>query len=166
MFAPRTYADRLWKLAQVYEILEGMRIGTLPEDERAVATSDPYANEPLRDPSIVVRSETPFNGETPTEWLNEWITPNHMHYVRHHMPVPDVVADAFELQARRRPACRKSCTDCYASMPNCDRVQQLSSSREPIARALAHLPVWQLCSASAALCLEPRRSLGSRTILL
>lgn len=101
-WAVRTETDRLGELAQVYEILEDMRIGTLPEHERAVATSDPYANDPHRDPSIVVLSETPFNGETPTEWLNKWITPNHMHFVRHHMPVPDVVAAAFELQVRRR----------------------------------------------------------------
>ena len=85
---------------QVYTMLEEMRIGTLPEEERAVATSDPFANDPARHESIVTRSEAPFNGETPLDWLMAHVTPNEYHYVRNHLPVPEVLPEAFELQAR------------------------------------------------------------------
>jgi hypothetical protein len=97
--------------SQVYDILESMRIGTLPEGERVVATDDPYATDPQRSGELVVRSSTPFNAETPLDRLLQWVTPNELHYVRHHMPVPDVVAQAFELKVRLA-ACDAALTRC------------------------------------------------------
>ena len=83
---------------QVYDILESLRIGTLPEGERAVATDDPYATDPQRHEAILERSKTPYNAETPPEQMREWLTPTDLHYIRNHMPVPDVLADALELK--------------------------------------------------------------------
>lgn len=82
-------------------MLNDMRIGTLPEHERAVVTEDPYATDPPRSGRIIARSTTPFNGETPLDGLLHHITPTDEHYIRNHMPVPDVVPAAYELQARR-----------------------------------------------------------------
>lgn len=81
-------------------MLNAMRIGTLPEDQRTVITSDPYANDPERDERIIARSTTPFNGESPIDALFSHVTPAPLHFKRNHMPVPDVLADAFEVQVR------------------------------------------------------------------
>lgn len=81
------------------EMLNEMRIGTLPEHERSVVTEDPYATDPARSERIVARSTTPFNGEAPLDALLHHITPEGEHYIRNHMPVPDAVQAAYELQA-------------------------------------------------------------------
>ena len=53
--------------------------------------ADPYANEPKRHPALVVRSEQPFNAETPIDVLGTTkYTPNELFYVRNHLPVPHV----------------------------------------------------------------------------
>jgi hypothetical protein len=83
---------------QVVKMLDAMRIGTLPEGERVIATTDPYANEPKRSERIIARTTAPFNGETPLDALLDHITTNEMHFKRNHMPVPEVPLDAFELQ--------------------------------------------------------------------
>jgi sulfite oxidase len=60
---------------------------------------DPYKNEPSRHPALLVRSSKPFNGETPPELLTAAvITPVDMFYVRHHLPVPEVPADTYNLK--------------------------------------------------------------------
>lgn len=65
------------------------------------ALQDPYAAEPARHPALRVRSERPFNGETPPELLAAApLTPNDVFYVRHHLPVPTVDADTYELRVR------------------------------------------------------------------
>lgn len=95
------------------EMLEDLRIGNLdPKDQvrrlRSVASRahsplppqavvmpqvDLYANEPQRDPRLVVRSNKPYNAETPLDGYNERITPNELFYVRNHLPVPQVDPD-------------------------------------------------------------------------
>jgi len=87
------------KTPETREILEEYRIGNLPpeEAEAEVATSA-YANEPERSPRLRVLTTTPFNGETPAEVLErEDITPNELHFKRHHLPVPLVEDEAYEL---------------------------------------------------------------------
>jgi sulfite oxidase len=79
-------------------MVERMRIGTLPEGERTVVTDDPYSPDPTRTNQLVVRSEKPFNAETPMQSLMHHITPEGEHYVRNHMPVPHVVPEAYALQ--------------------------------------------------------------------
>jgi sulfite oxidase len=85
---------------QIFKMVERMRIGTLPEGEQTVVTDDPYASEPSRTSSLIVRSEKPFNAETPMPSLIQHITPEGEHYVRNHMPAPDVVPHAYALQVR------------------------------------------------------------------
>lgn len=97
---------------QVYQILDEMRIGTLPESERTVVTTDPYANDPKRSDDIVARTATPFNGESPIPALMAHVTPTELHFKRNHMPVPDVLADAFELQVLL--PCATTTLSCHA----------------------------------------------------
>jgi hypothetical protein len=62
-------------------------------------TQDPYKAEPARHPALLVRSKKPFNGETPPEMLAAApITPLDMFYVRHHLPVPVVDEQKYELK--------------------------------------------------------------------
>jgi sulfite oxidase len=84
--------------AQVLDQLETMRIGILPETERIKQVDDPYANDPPRDKRIVVQSQTPFNGETPAYALNGFITPTELHFKRSHMPIPQILPEAYSLQ--------------------------------------------------------------------
>jgi hypothetical protein len=89
-------------------MLEEMRIGTLPESERITVDENPYANDPERDPSLVVRSATPFNGEAPVRALLGHVTPTTFHFKRNHMPVPEVLPEAYELQVRAYTCARLS----------------------------------------------------------
>lgn len=99
-------------------MLAAMRIGTLPEEERVTVDDNPYANDPSRDDAIRVLSSTPFNGEAPHSVLSQHITPTLHHFKRNHMPVPDALPDAYELQARLLPpAVSHSC--CHYSAPAC-----------------------------------------------
>jgi len=88
------------KTAETRELLEEYRIGNLPEDEvEETGTTDVYANEPERDPSLIIRTETPFNAETPVAVLQEYdVTPTHLHFKRHHLPVPAIQDAAYELE--------------------------------------------------------------------
>ena len=66
-----------------------------PTQEGGADTSqqveDPYANEPERHRALLVRTEQPFNAETPPELLTDTpTTPNEFFYVRNHLPVPHV----------------------------------------------------------------------------
>lgn len=75
----------------MYEILEQYFIGTV--DGRDLVdgkvpvdrVEDPFEADPVRDAGLVVHSEKPFNGETPREALDAFITPTGKHYVRHHL---------------------------------------------------------------------------------
>ena len=64
-----------------------MQVGAAANQQVA----DPYANEPKRHPALVVRSQQPFNAETPVNVLGtSGLTPNELFYVRNHLPVPHV----------------------------------------------------------------------------
>ncbi|VDK81954.1 unnamed protein product [Onchocerca ochengi] len=82
--------DPYWNIYQqhlspeILEILEELRIGNL--DER-----DIIIIEQKRHPALIVKSEKPFNAETPPELIiDHFYTPNDIFYVRNHMPVPAV----------------------------------------------------------------------------
>jgi len=100
-----------WKLyAQhkeqfVYQLLEQHRIGNLSEKDasqekaKSANISDPYANEPERHPSLIVRSKQPFTAEPPLELLAEsMITPTDLFYKRHHLPVPRIDLDTYKVE--------------------------------------------------------------------
>lgn len=83
----------------VLEVLEGLRIGNLDEDDAAAQAeaaaaaagsgSGPFSHEPMRLPCLEVRSERPFNAETPPSILGDaFLTPTELFYVRNHLPVP------------------------------------------------------------------------------
>ncbi|KAG5956477.1 hypothetical protein E4U13_007777 [Claviceps humidiphila] len=58
---------------------------------------DPFQNEPDRHPSLITRTAKPRNAETPSEALSShFLTPNELFYVRNHMWVPNVQANASE----------------------------------------------------------------------
>lgn len=55
--------------------------------------ADPYASEPERHPALVVRTQKPFNAETPGALLaGAALTPVDLFYVRNHLPVPHIDA--------------------------------------------------------------------------
>lgn len=65
--------------------------------QQAVA-QDPYANEPKRHRSLVVRTEKPFNAEPPLELLAAHpMTANDFFYIRNHLPVPHVNAATYKV---------------------------------------------------------------------
>ena len=47
---------------EVRELLEGYRIGNLISDEIPLEDYNPYANEPIRDPTLIKHAVEPFNG--------------------------------------------------------------------------------------------------------
>ncbi len=47
---------------------------------------------------LIVRSPRPLNLETPASLFNRWITPNHLHFVRNHAPVPKIALADFRLK--------------------------------------------------------------------
>ena len=82
----------------VYDTLERYRIGVLQESDRTVfdELEDPFCNEPLRHPGLVVLRQKPFDAETPKHVLAQsFYTRNNVFYVRNHFPVP-LVEDASE----------------------------------------------------------------------
>eukprot|EP00922_Rhytidocystis_sp_ex-Travisia-forbesii_P054159 GHVS01080342.1.p1 GENE.GHVS01080342.1~~GHVS01080342.1.p1 ORF type:complete len:634 (-),score=108.57 GHVS01080342.1:313-2214(-) len=92
----------------IYDMLEEMRIGNLELTENEIAQqkhqkhrdiSDIYANEPYRHPALRVRSERPFNAETPGSLLSDnFITSNELFFVRNHLPVPPIDSDKHKLR--------------------------------------------------------------------
>ena len=90
----------------VYEMLESLRIGNLQVDEAArskalaqMQENDPYRNEPARNPLLKVLTKKPFNAESPKELSVETlVTPNAIHFVRNHMPVPHINPEGFQLE--------------------------------------------------------------------
>ena len=49
------------------------------------------------DPRLVVVRESPLNAETPLDFLEDFITPTPLFYLRNHFPVPDTRADSWHL---------------------------------------------------------------------
>eukprot|EP01114_Cavostelium_apophysatum_P016568 TRINITY_DN4743_c0_g1_i1.p1 TRINITY_DN4743_c0_g1~~TRINITY_DN4743_c0_g1_i1.p1 ORF type:complete len:587 (+),score=108.53 TRINITY_DN4743_c0_g1_i1:53-1813(+) len=78
---------------EVLEMLEEMRIGTLSKSDQlaSVDPNDPYSTDPERHPALIVRTQKPFNAETPTAILSDnFYVPNELFFVRNHLPVPKV----------------------------------------------------------------------------
>lgn len=86
----------------VLELLEEYRIGDLnAADAKKIEAKakDPYALEPIRVDALEVRSQKPYNAEPPPDTLVlSHHTPNELFYVRNHLPVPVVDADAYRLR--------------------------------------------------------------------
>ncbi|VDN84740.1 unnamed protein product [Brugia pahangi] len=60
--------------------------------------NDSYQNDPIRHPALIIKSEKPFNAETPVELImDNFYTPNDLFYVRNHMPVPLIDATKHKL---------------------------------------------------------------------
>jgi sulfite oxidase len=84
--------------------LAPLRIGTLhPEDvsneEKVRDNSDPYREDPVTSPVLIIHSEKPINAEPPPGLLaDSWITPNDMFFVRNHHPVPMLDDKTFKLK--------------------------------------------------------------------
>ncbi|KNC98250.1 uncharacterized protein SPPG_06649 [Spizellomyces punctatus DAOM BR117] len=91
------------KTKETRELLEQFRIGDLRDVPGQEVTDDGealkglFANEPVRDPALVVRSEFPCNAETPITALDQQTTPNPKFFVRNHLPVPDIKSGAYRL---------------------------------------------------------------------
>ena len=65
--------------------------------------ADPYANEPERHPALLVRTQKPFNAETPGALLaGAALTPVDLFYVRNHLPVPHIDAATHSVRALLR----------------------------------------------------------------
>ena len=65
--------------------------------------ADPYANEPERHPALVVRTQKPFNAETPGALLaGAALTPVDLFYVRNHLPVPHIDAATHSVRPLKR----------------------------------------------------------------
>ncbi|MEW5307520.1 MAG: hypothetical protein WDW36_009909 [Sanguina aurantia] len=106
MLAAGGAVDPFWAMyqqhqkAEVKAMLEEYKIGELEGDGGpAPVYSDPYAKEPPRHPALISRSSNPCNAETPPSLLTaNAITPTDFFYVRNHLPVPTVDADAYRLR--------------------------------------------------------------------
>ncbi|OAA54956.1 sulfite oxidase [Niveomyces insectorum RCEF 264] len=87
----------------VREILDSYLIGLVDAADlvdahgAGAAVDDPFAQDPVRDPRLLVHTAKPCNAETPcTDLARDFLTPNPLFYVRNHMwvPVDDADADA------------------------------------------------------------------------
>jgi len=79
----------------VIPFMQRFKIGRLSDSDAAKALeiasfADPYAKDPERHPDLLHVTTHPFNGEPRSELLGEnYCTPNHLHFVRNHLPVPE-----------------------------------------------------------------------------
>ncbi|KAH7644988.1 sulfite oxidase [Dermatophagoides farinae] len=89
---------------QVYDILESYRIGNLRVEDRLKpdkndGDSDSFEFIPVRDPSLLLHHDKPFNAETPGEILvQNFHTPNEKFFIRNHLSVPRVDVDDYVLE--------------------------------------------------------------------
>ena len=106
MMAAGGSVDTFWsfypvhKNSPVLNVLERYYIGKLIEEDRMDVTDmeDPYVDDPARHSSLVPCSVKPFIAETPVDRLmDHYITPNELHYVRNHMPVPIIDPHQYQL---------------------------------------------------------------------
>jgi hypothetical protein len=89
--------------------------------------ADPYANEPARHPALVVRTQKPFNAETPGPLLaGAPLTPVDLFYVRNHLPVPHVDAATHTVRAPRPPAKHMIGSAQFYSVPRAPRAPRLA----------------------------------------
>ncbi|XP_062139581.1 sulfite oxidase, mitochondrial [Drosophila sulfurigaster albostrigata] len=108
MMAAGSAIDPFWAIFQqhntleVLQLLEGFRIGNLPQLEAApveLEHDSPWSQEPKRHALLKPTSERPFNAEPPIAMLSEkFLTPNEYFYVRNHLPVPTLQPEDYELE--------------------------------------------------------------------
>eukprot|EP00755_Sulcionema_specki_P034122 Sspe_Gene.102289::Locus_77270_Transcript_2_3_Confidence_0.429_Length_2013::g.102289::m.102289/K00387/SUOX; sulfite oxidase len=100
--APYWDVYRMHLQPEVFSFLERFRIGNLtPDDaikmELELNFPDPYIDDPPRPNKDLLHTlERPFCGEPRTSRLGEtFYTPNDLHYVRNHLPVPEIDKDEW-----------------------------------------------------------------------
>ncbi|KAJ3305639.1 hypothetical protein HDV03_001284 [Kappamyces sp. JEL0829] len=112
MLAAGKAIDPFWAIFSIHsspetrELLETYRIGDLvpldqdetAKDQKSTGLELLFANEPTRDPSLIVHSARPCNAEAAMESLETYITPNDKFYVRNHLPVPKIDIETFRLE--------------------------------------------------------------------
>ena len=82
------------------QLLAGMQVGILDPSEPKVAVdaSDPYYDDPARHPGLKFHNTKPCNAELPPSLImDNWVTPNSLHFIRHHHPVPHIDREEFRL---------------------------------------------------------------------
>lgn len=100
--------DPFWAIYQqhttkmVLARLKKLRIGNLKvEPGQVFDVDDPYSTDPTRHPALKVLKQKPFNAESPTElFMDNFITPNALWYVRHHHPVPVIDPKEYRLKIK------------------------------------------------------------------
>ena len=91
------------KKKEVQDILAQYLIGKLDAASSTDTTtasqpvSDPYINQPERNPALITLTDKPCNAETPNDLLQSRITPNELFYVRNHMHTPPVDPSTYKL---------------------------------------------------------------------
>lgn len=94
------------KTEEIYEILESLRIGNIIEvsTKKSKEAGDPYRADPERSPVLIPSSEKPYNAEPPLEMLADvFLTPNHLFFVRNHLPVPCMKLEGYCLKLELSP---------------------------------------------------------------
>ena len=97
-------AYSLHNTEEIYSMLEEWRIGNVAFNDRGKSNqADHFVSdrEPDRSPLLITHPifKKPFCAETPMSLLaNNFLTPNHLFYVRNHFPVPLVDPQDFYLE--------------------------------------------------------------------
>lgn len=85
------------KTQYIYDILDQYHIGFVHQADLVNGKpsqediEDPFANDPKRDPTLIVKTPKPCNAETPGDALDgHFLTPSDLFYVRNHMWVPKI----------------------------------------------------------------------------
>eukprot|EP01084_Bolivina_argentea_P301132 519427_1 len=89
----------------VIPFMQRLKIGKLSASDRKIAENpewpfiNAYDDDPKRHPDLLANTYHPFNGEAVLERLTEkYYTPNHLHYVRNHLPVPRIEEEDYEFE--------------------------------------------------------------------
>jgi sulfite oxidase len=89
----KTYKQHTNNPDIIKNILDPMKIGILKDydENKYQDITDPYTNDPIRDPDLNFHSISPCIAETPKNSIMEnWITPNELWYIRNYHPVPNI----------------------------------------------------------------------------
>ena len=87
------------------DLLETFRVANIePEKVNSLSGEpgdayDPFANDPVRNPMLIVHTRKPFNAETPSQLIGkDFLTPNEAFFVRNHLPVPEIDPADYRLE--------------------------------------------------------------------
>jgi len=128
--------EPMWSLYRVHfndsvqRKLETMRVGTLRKKDRISYTDidDPYADDPIRDPNLLVLQERPFDAETPLHRLKKKkYVPNDLFYVRNHFPVPLIDREDHAVEVTIPVECVKSSASAHAGASESFTMEELDS---------------------------------------